>query len=130
MVVSASAGAAAFVQTPNGEPKFEATSIRVAVEGQGQSGGRVTNSQGGEGSQDPTLFRYTNVVLRDLLTNAYGVKSYQIFGPDLLTSQRYDVNARVPVGATKVHVRQMLQNLLAERFGTKAAPRDQGSPGL
>jgi len=48
---------------------------------------------------------------------AYDVKAYQLSGPDWLNFERYDIVARVPVGATKEQVNLMWQNLLAERFG-------------
>jgi uncharacterized protein (TIGR03435 family) len=48
--------------------------------------------------------------------NAYNVKGYQITGPKWLDSERFDIVAKVPKGATKEEARVMLQNLLAERF--------------
>jgi uncharacterized protein (TIGR03435 family) len=50
---------------------------------------------------------------------AYDVKNYQVNGPAWLDSERYDVVAKVPAGATKEQVNVMWQNLLAERFGVK-----------
>jgi uncharacterized protein (TIGR03435 family) len=47
---------------------------------------------------------------------AYGVGRYQLSAPDWLNSARFDINARVPPGATTDQYRLMLQNLLAERF--------------
>jgi uncharacterized protein (TIGR03435 family) len=59
--------------------------------------------------------------LSDLICTAYKVKPYQISGPDWITSvslsnQRFDVLAKMPEGATKEQVPEMLQALLAERF--------------
>ena len=48
--------------------------------------------------------------------NAYGVKGFQISGPGWLDSERYDIVAKLPRGATKAEFMAMLQNLLAERF--------------
>jgi len=48
---------------------------------------------------------------------AYNVKGYQLSGPEWLNTERYDVVARVPAGATKEQVMVMWQKLLAERFG-------------
>jgi uncharacterized protein (TIGR03435 family) len=50
---------------------------------------------------------------------AYRVKSYQIEGPDWLTSARFDINAKLPSGAKREQVPEMLQALLADRFGLK-----------
>jgi uncharacterized protein (TIGR03435 family) len=44
------------------------------------------------------------------------VKSFQISGPGWLDSERYDIVAKVPRGATKAECKLMMQNLLAERF--------------
>jgi uncharacterized protein (TIGR03435 family) len=59
--------------------------------------------------------------LSDIICAAYKIKAYQITGPDWITSaglssQRFDVLAKMPEGATKEQVPEMLQALLAERF--------------
>lgn len=54
--------------------------------------------------------------LADLIRTAYKVKSFQISGPDWMTTQRWDILARIPNGASKDQVPEMLQALLAERF--------------
>src|ERR1039458_7079844 len=48
--------------------------------------------------------------------SAYAVKGYQINGPKWLDSERFDIVAKIPKGATKEQFQLMLQNLLAERF--------------
>jgi uncharacterized protein (TIGR03435 family) len=48
---------------------------------------------------------------------AYDVKPYQVNGPSSLDTERYDIVAKVPAGATKEQVNVMWQNLLKERFG-------------
>jgi uncharacterized protein (TIGR03435 family) len=45
------------------------------------------------------------------------VKTYQVSGPAWLNTERYDIVAKVPAGATKEQVNVMWQKLLAERFG-------------
>ena len=54
--------------------------------------------------------------LRDLISVAYGVKDYQIAGPDWLNGQRFDIAAKMPEGAKEDQVPEMLRALLAERF--------------
>jgi uncharacterized protein (TIGR03435 family) len=71
---------------------------------------------GGPGSSDPGRIHYENVSLKLLLTKAYGVQDYQISGPDWLDSERFDIEAKLPDGASKEQVAAMLQNLLIERF--------------
>ncbi|HXJ42335.1 MAG TPA: TIGR03435 family protein, partial [Bryobacteraceae bacterium] len=57
--------------------------------------------------------------LRELIMTAYGVKQNQIMGPDWMSSQRFDISAKIPDGVSKDKVPEMLQTLLAERFGLK-----------
>lgn len=71
---------------------------------------------GGPGTPDPGRINYTGVPLMLILANAYDVKNFQINGPSWLDSERFDITAKVPAGATKEEVRTMMQNLLAERF--------------
>jgi len=56
--------------------------------------------------------------LNDLICAAYKVKSYQVSGPDWMgaMNERFDVLAKMPEGATKDQVPEMLQALLADRF--------------
>jgi len=54
--------------------------------------------------------------LSDLIRTAYKLKSYQIEGPDWLNVQRFDILAKMPDGANKDQVPEMLQTLLADRF--------------
>lgn len=70
----------------------------------------------GPGTADPSRVNYQLASLKYLLQIAYGVKNFQITGPGWLDSERYDVVATVPPGATKEQVNVMLQNLLADRF--------------
>jgi uncharacterized protein (TIGR03435 family) len=72
--------------------------------------------RGGPGTPDPSQVAYTNLRLKDLLLTAYGLRSYQIAGPDWLDTERYDVIANIPPGATKEQFPLMPQDLLLERF--------------
>src|SRR5215467_10908638 len=54
--------------------------------------------------------------LTDIIGNAYKVKKYQISGPDWMGSQRFDILAKLPDGASKDQVPEMLQDLLIQRF--------------
>ena len=59
---------------------------------------------------------FGSMSLADLIAQAYKVKSFQISGPDWMKTERFDIMAKLPEGATKDQVPQMLQALLAERF--------------
>jgi uncharacterized protein (TIGR03435 family) len=96
-------------------PKFEVASVRRTAPPQPGAGVRDA-ARGGPGTTDPGQVAYTNLRLKDLLLTAYGVKSYQLAGPDWLDTERYDVIANVPPGTTKEQFPRMLQDLLVERF--------------
>lgn len=83
------------------------------------NGGIIIGGRGGPGTPDPGRINYNGMSLKMLLTRAYDVKPYQISGPAWLDSERYDIAATIPEGATKEQFNVMLQNLLADRFGIK-----------
>jgi uncharacterized protein (TIGR03435 family) len=66
--------------------------------------------------------------LGELIPMAFKVKSYQVSGPDWLRAQRFDILAKVPEGATKEQVPEMLQALLEERFQLKAHRENRDNP--
>jgi uncharacterized protein (TIGR03435 family) len=105
---------AAWAQTAENSPAFEVASVKPAA----PITGNVIRvmMRGGPGTPDPGQITYTNVTVKNVLMNAYGVKGFQISGPGWLDSERYDIVAKVPRGATKAEFMVMLQNLLAERF--------------
>lgn len=106
--------AAGFAQKVEG-PTFEVASIKPAAPM--QPGMMRMGRGGGPGTTDPGQVTMTNMSLKDVIVNAYGVKRYQVSGPDWIDSQRFDIQAKVPAGATKEDVNLMWQNLLKERFG-------------
>lgn len=55
--------------------------------------------------------------ISDMLRYAYQVKQFQISGPDWLGARRWDIAAKLPDGATRDQVPEMVRTLLAERFG-------------
>ena len=59
---------------------------------------------------------YIYVPLKQLIALAYKVKPYQVSGPSWMDSTRFDIDAKLPDGASKDDVPAMLQNLLQERF--------------
>ncbi len=58
--------------------------------------------------------------LRDLVMQAYDVKPFQVTAPDWMATQRFDILAKMPEGATKEQVPAMLRALLEDRFKLKA----------
>lgn len=100
---------AAFGQASAPAKTFEVISIKPAPP---PPDGRLMIRMGGDAGR----IDYTNVTLRDVIRNAYKVKDRQISGPDWLTSERFNIAAKFPAGATKDDVPAMLQALLADRF--------------
>jgi uncharacterized protein (TIGR03435 family) len=98
--------------------EFEVASIKPAAP---QDVGKMRiMMRGGPGTEDPGQITYSNVPLRNLVMNAYGMKNFQISGPAWLDTGHFDVLAKVPKGATKEDLKVMLQKLLAERFQLQA----------
>jgi uncharacterized protein (TIGR03435 family) len=54
--------------------------------------------------------------LKALIAAAYKVQGFQVSGPDWLATDRFDIEATLPEGASKDDVPAMLQALLADRF--------------
>ena len=65
---------------------------------------------------DAARAEYTYMSLKDLIALAYKMKAYQVSGPDWLATQRFDIEAKMPVGASGDDAPAMLQALLQERF--------------
>ena len=59
---------------------------------------------------------YRYMSLKALIALAWNVKPYQIEGPDWLNSTRFDIEAKLPDGASKDDAPAMLQALLEDRF--------------
>ena len=110
--------------------KFEAASVKVsalpgAAGGAGlqrKSGDRPVRDDvsGGPGTNDPGRMHYPRVTLEFVLLKAYDLNNFQLFGPDWLGSERFDIDATLPAATTPEQFRSMLRNLLAERFQLKA----------
>lgn len=86
---------------------FEVATVRPATEKQpGYIGG------------DPSQVVYMGVTLGFLVRTAFNLNHYAISAP-ALGDFKYDIRAKIPAGATKEEVAEMLQNLLIERFQMK-----------
>jgi uncharacterized protein (TIGR03435 family) len=105
-------------QQPNPSLTFEVATVKAAAPPSVDAGKRMVRfgAQGGPGTNDPGQITYNFLSLRDLITQAYGVRSDQVSGPPFLTSDRFNIVAKIAPGATKDDVKVMLQNLLKERF--------------
>jgi uncharacterized protein (TIGR03435 family) len=66
-----------------------------------------------------------------LAMEAYGLKRpFEIdWKSPWMSTELYDIEARVPAGATKAQIRIMLQHLLADRFGLMVHRETRQLPG-
>jgi uncharacterized protein (TIGR03435 family) len=114
--LSSLTAATALAQTPAAQ-HFEVSSIKPAVPLQQQiTTGNLRVMQQVITDQRIDL---NTLSLADMIVMAYRVKPYQLTAPDWVKSERYDVQATLPAGATKEQVPEMMQALLAERFKLK-----------
>jgi uncharacterized protein (TIGR03435 family) len=116
---------AAAPEAPPAKLEFEVASVRPtgprpANSGPSPAGGFMN---GGPGTSDPVQISYLGVPLSRLLTTAFGITPDQLTAPDWVmtngnaaTMPRFDVVAKVRLGATKEQAGEMLENLLIERF--------------
>jgi uncharacterized protein (TIGR03435 family) len=104
------------------EPQFEVASVKVA----GPSEWHRATWQQDFGGRTGRVF-YKDVTLQELIGHAYRVRAFQIAGPDWITVNRYDLEAIPPVGTAREQYPELLQRLLAERFGLtlRKVQRDQ-----
>jgi uncharacterized protein (TIGR03435 family) len=98
---------AAFGQVSAEPLSFEVASVRRVVS---HSAAGTSMTDGSE------RISYRNVPLLHLLMRAYGVKAYEIVGPDWLSIEGYDVMATMPAGTKKEQIPAMLRRLLADRL--------------
>jgi len=113
MFSAALAAFAAFGQTAPGKYAFEVVSIKAP---EPSDPNQIRMGISG----DPGMVRYSNLALRDLIRIAYDVKIYQVEGPDWIDNTRYNVEAKLPAGVPDTHVPEMVQTMLADRFGLVA----------
>jgi uncharacterized protein (TIGR03435 family) len=120
VILAILASGAVFAQTLPGRPEFEVASIKPSA----PPTGPVNVGVQIDGAQ--VHFSYLSV--KDYIQMAYRVKAHQVVGPDWLASERFEIAAKLPAGAAREQVADMLQALLADRFqltmhrGTKEFP--------
>jgi uncharacterized protein (TIGR03435 family) len=56
--------------------------------------------------------------VRFIIGQAYGVAAIYVFGEDWLDA-KFDIDAKIPAGASEKQIPEMLRTLLAERFGLR-----------
>src|SRR5689334_11207657 len=101
----------AFGQSP-ARPEFEVASIRPSGPTPPE---RLSIGLHIDGAQVTCNY----LSLKDYLGMAYQLKLYQITGPDFIATTRFDIAAKLPSGAQRDQVTQMLQALFEDRFQMK-----------
>ncbi len=100
----------------SGKAEFEAASIKT-IEPQTGFHFAADAVSGGPGTADPGMFRCGKCSLATLIIKAFHLQPYQLPGRTSLTENTYDIQAKIPPGATEEEFSAMLQNLLKNRFG-------------
>ena len=79
-----------------------------------------------------TRVSITYMSLAEILRYAFRVQPWALSGPDWLDEMRFDIQATIPSGARTDQAPEMLQSLLAQRFGlvTRRVPREVSGQAL
>jgi len=70
----------------------------------------------------------SSLSLLTVLSMAFRVQPYRVFGPDWLKTTACNITAKLPEGASTDQVPEMLQSLFAERFGLKFHRENREQP--
>ncbi len=110
MAAAISAQSPAFeVATIKPAPPLDAATMKMAASGQLRVGMSI----------DAGRVDIGMLSLADLIRVAYRIKPYQLTGPDRMPAQRWNIQAKIPEGASVDKVPEMLQALLEDRFQLK-----------
>jgi uncharacterized protein (TIGR03435 family) len=115
------------------KPAFEWATIRTAAPL--DVAGMESALQAGQAPRvgphiDGGRAEYIYMPLNQLVALAYKVKAFQIAGPDWFSTERFDIVAKLPDGASKDDAPQMLQSLLEHRFRLAVHRRNAAYPVL
>ena len=97
--------------------QFEVASIKPASQEQLMASIRAGQRPRTGVTVDKGRAEFAYQPLIALIEFAYSVPASQLTGPEMLKTERFDILAKLPAGATDEQAPQMLQALLAERFG-------------
>jgi len=90
-------------------PAFAVATIRPSAE-------NVKFEADGATELTPNTLHMRDVTVDTCIKWAYDVQEAQVAGPDLLRSERYDIQAKADAPATDEQMKLMMRQLLAERF--------------
>ncbi len=98
----------AIAQTKPARVEFEVASIRPVAPQEA----RVDIGMHIDGAQ--VSFNFLSV--RECMRIAWQMQDYQIIGPDWVSSDRFNISAKLPAKSSTDQVREMLRNLITDRF--------------
>src|SRR5258708_1219796 len=97
----------ALCQPAPAKAEFEAADVHVSAPGTSESGGFLPNGR----------LEFQGTTLLGLIALAYSLPADRVAGgPPWLDTDRFDVTAQAASHASQIALRNMLQNLLSERF--------------
>src|SRR6516225_10513883 len=98
---------------------FEAADVHVSPPNASEDAGFLPDGR----------IEFRSTTLLRLIAVAYSVPADRVAGgPSWLDTDRFDVVAKAPSGASQIALRNMLQNLLAERFHLAVKNEDKPVP--
>lgn len=100
---------AAFGQSPPARPEFEVASVKKSAPTMPERFNIGVHIDG-------AMVRCSYLPVKSYIRMAYRVKDYQVLGPDWLATENFDIAAKLPDGATRSQLPEMIQSLLADRF--------------
>jgi len=105
-------------QQPKG-PEFEVVSVKP---GDPSTHGQMVR-------RPPGRYEAHNLTLLSLVLGAYNINATQLIGgPNWLTSVGWDIEGTFPAASTDEQTRQMMQSMLADRFGLVAHRETRSLP--
>jgi len=126
MKIPAFLALAVCASSQTGRPSFEVASVKPAeidpaklLSGQQRIGAVI----------DAARVDFRSLSLSDLIRTAYRVRAYQLSGPEWMNTLRFDVVAKLPEGAKRSEISEMLQTLLEQRFQLKFHHSTKEVPG-
>jgi uncharacterized protein (TIGR03435 family) len=111
LVLTLAAVTGLFAQTTSAT--FEVATVKVSPP---NDGGFIRGCKGGPGTGDPGLWRCTNATIGMLVMRGYDIKRYQLTAPDWMANANYEISAKLAPDTGKEQFREMIRNLLSERF--------------
>lgn len=110
LLLASGALCAAFAQTKAPRYEFEVASVKPSPP-------QAPNAAEIGIHVDGAQFRCNYLPLRDYVRIAFRLKDAEFSGPEWMSSERFDIAAKVPEGAPRDKILDMLQSLLEDRFG-------------